>query len=64
MTKVGSGTRLDTTKTVIEDKEKGETTEEYPGAKQDKDREETWNIVEHNCDKNNNKPTNVEMGTE
>ena len=64
MTEGGSGTGLEPTKTVIEDKEKGESTEEYPGAKQDKDREETWNIVEHNCEKNNNKTTNMEIYTE
>ena len=64
MTKEGSGTGLEPTKTVIEDTEKGESTEEYPGSKQGKDIEETWNIVEHNCDKNNNKPKNMEMDTE
>ena len=63
MTQVGSGTRPEPTKTVIEDKEKVESTEEYPGAKQDKDRGETWNTVEHNCDKNNNIPMNMEMDT-
>ena len=63
MTEGGSGTRLEQKKTVKEDKEEGERTEEYPGAKQDKDREKTWNIVEHNCDKNNNKLMNMEMDT-
>ena len=47
MTEGGSGTGLEPIKTVIEDKEKGESTEEDPGAKQDKDREEPCNIVEH-----------------
>ena len=66
MTEGGSGTGLEPTKIVTEDKEKGESeptktgtedkekrenTEEYPGVKQDKDREETWKIIEHNCEK-------------
>ena len=63
MTEGGSRTVLEPTKTVIYDNEKGESTQEYPGAKQDEDREETWNKVEHNCEKNNNKPTNMEMDT-
>ena len=64
MTEGGSGTGLEPTKTVTEDKEKRENNEEYPGVKQDKDREETWKIIEHNSDKNNNKTTNMVMNTE
>ena len=79
MTEGGSGTGLEPTKIVTEDKEKGESEptktvtenkekrenkEEYPGVKQDKDREETWKIIEHNSDKNNNKTTNMVMNTE
>ena len=79
MTEGGSGTGLEPTKIVTENKEKGESeptktvtedkgkrenTEECPGVKQDKDREETWKIIEHNCDRNNNKTTNMVMNTE
>ena len=45
MTEGGSGTGLEPTKIVTEDKEKGENKEEYSGVKQDKDREETWKII-------------------
>ena len=60
MTEGGSGTGLEPTKIVTDDKEKGESEptktvtedkekrenkEEYPGVKQDKDRDETWKII-------------------